>query len=118
MSTVFRVWCTDDAVAGPQLHRKPGGSGLIDSDAWGAFLIEHQYHQLVLVHEDMDGQGAPDHALRVEEGWEMGPAAAPLPPFELRDGDMVTPAGALTGDHFRAAGWKMRRRLVTDWVDA
>jgi hypothetical protein len=121
MSTVFRVWCADDAVAGPQLHRKPGGTGLIYPDAWGAFLLEHEYHKLVLVHEDMDGLSAPEDALNVEEVWEMVPGARPVPfPTEIRDGIPVWPDGSpfvLTADYYRAAGWKLRRRLVTDWVD-
>lgn len=104
------------------MHRKPGGSGLIDSDAWGAFLIEHEYHALVLVHEDMEGLSAPDRVLHVDEVWEMGPDARPLPlPVEMRDGAPVWPDGRpfdVTDDEWRAAGWKRRRRLVTDWVDA
>jgi len=61
---------------------------------------------------------APLTGLRVEEGWEMGHDAAPLPQFELHDGDMVCPPFTLTADEFRALGWKLRRRLVTDWADS
>jgi hypothetical protein len=120
VSTVFTVWCADDAVTGPQLHRKPGGTGLIYPDAWSDFLIEHEYHKLVLVHEIMDGLSAPEDGLHVEEGWVMGAGARGLPSFEIRDGAPVWPDGTpfeLTADYYRAAGWKLRRRLVTDWVD-
>lgn len=51
MSDVYNVRCETDGEDGPKLQRKPGGAGLIDSDAWNAFLIEHTYHELVLVHE-------------------------------------------------------------------
>jgi hypothetical protein len=58
----------------------------------------------------------------IEEVWEMGPDARPVPfPAEIRDGIPVWPDGSpfvLTADYYRAAGWKLRRRLVTDWVDA
>jgi hypothetical protein len=122
VSSVFTVWCADDAVAGPQLHRKPGGTGLIYPDAWSAFLIEHEYHKLVLVHEIMDGLTAPEDALNVEEVWEMGPGAEQLPAHVVTSEgvfwpDEVTPF-EITADQYRAAGWKLRRRLVTDWVDA
>lgn len=120
MSDVFTVWCADDAVTGPQLHRKPGSTGLIYPDAWGEFLIEHEYHQLALVHEAMDGARPPERPLRVEEAWEMGPGAAQLPPFQIIDGHLARPDGsplAITEEQYRAAGWKLRRRLVTDWVD-
>lgn len=121
MSSVFRVWCADEAMAGPQLHRKPGGTGLIYPDAWAAFLIEHEYHELVLVHEDMEGLGAPTAALHVEEVWQMGPHAEQLPEHEIRDGELVYPGGTpftITPEQYEAAGWKRRRRLVTEWVDA
>jgi hypothetical protein len=51
MSTVFTIWCRTDEETGPKLQRTAGGSGLIDSDAWSSWLIEHEYHELVLEHE-------------------------------------------------------------------
>jgi hypothetical protein len=51
MSTVFTIWCRTDEEAGPKLQRTAGGSGLIDQAAWSAWLIEHEYHELVLEHE-------------------------------------------------------------------
>jgi hypothetical protein len=51
MSTVFTVRCETDDEDGPKLQRKPGGTGLIDQAAWAEWLIEHEYHELVLVHE-------------------------------------------------------------------
>lgn len=51
MSTVFTVRCETDNEDGPKLQRKAGGSGLLDKAAWSAFLIEHEYHELTLVHE-------------------------------------------------------------------
>jgi hypothetical protein len=59
MGTVFTAWCDTDEVDGPRLQRKPGGSGLIDSDAWSAWLIEHEHHDILLVHEDTSPLGLP-----------------------------------------------------------
>lgn len=64
---------------------------------------------------------APVVGVRVEEGWEGGASAMPLPPFELHDGEMYHPDGTpltITPDQYRAGGWKLRRRLVTDWADS
>lgn len=54
----------------------------------------------------------------VEEVWEMGPHAAQLPEMHFDGADLVSPPFTLTAEQFEAAGWKRRRRLVTDWVDA
>jgi hypothetical protein len=51
VSTVYNVRCETDGEDGPKLQRKPGGAGLLDSDAWNAWLIDHEWHELVLVHE-------------------------------------------------------------------
>lgn len=55
MSTYFHAWCDTDEEAGPKLRRSPSGTLLEDEDAWSAWLIEHQWHDLSLVVED----GAP-----------------------------------------------------------
>lgn len=51
MSTVFTARCETDDEDGPKLQRTAGGSGLIDQAAWSTWLIEHEYHELTLVHE-------------------------------------------------------------------
>lgn len=55
MSTHFHAWCDTDEEGGPTLRRSPSGTLLEDEDAWAAWLIEHQWHDLSLVVED----GAP-----------------------------------------------------------
>jgi hypothetical protein len=80
--------------------------------------------QIGEVHRDPDpalARAALAAVANVDQVWEMGPDARELPSFELRDGAPVWPDGTpfeLTADYYRAAGWKLRRRLVTDWVDA
>lgn len=59
MSSVFTVWCDTDEEAGPDLQRSPGGASLLDPDAWSAWLIEHQYHDLSLVLESTAPFGLP-----------------------------------------------------------
>jgi hypothetical protein len=66
--------------------------------------------------------GLPAVELRVEEAWEGGPDAAPLPGYVItREGafwaDGVTPF-EITDEQMRAAGWKKRWRVVSDWRDA
>lgn len=91
---------------------------------------EHGYDPVIVRRHD--GESSWDYydvetvstaGLRVEEVWEMGPGDAQLPPFEFEiiDGHLVHPDGTplvITEEHYRAAGWKLRRRLVTDWGDA
>lgn len=51
MSTVFDAVCDTCEERGPQIQRKPAGTTLLLKDEWSAFLIEHEYHDLRLVHE-------------------------------------------------------------------
>lgn len=60
--------------------------------------------------------------LRVEEAWEGGLDAVPLPP------SVITPEGTFYADgrtpydisdeQMVAAGWRKRWRIVSDWMDA
>ena len=59
MSTGFTVWCDTDGEAGPELKRSAGGTALLDPDAWSAWLIEHQYHDMSLVVENSGPFGLP-----------------------------------------------------------
>jgi hypothetical protein len=60
--------------------------------------------------------------LRIEEMWEGGPDAVPLPEHVITSEGAFWPDGVtpfeITDEQMRAAGWKKRRRLVSDWVDA
>jgi hypothetical protein len=59
--------------------------------------------------------------LRVEEAWEAGPDAVPLPAHVITTEGVFWPDGVtpfeITEEQMRAAGWKLRRRVVSDWVD-
>jgi hypothetical protein len=63
-----------------------------------------------------------DVELRVEEAWEGGPDSVPLPAHVITTEGAFWPDGTtpfeITDEQMRAAGWKKRRRLVSDWVDA
>lgn len=59
MSTVFTVWCDTDDEAGPDLKRTAGGTALLDPDAWSAWLIEHEYHEMSLIVENSSPFGLP-----------------------------------------------------------
>lgn len=59
MSTIFHAWCDTDEEAGPNLRRSPSGTLLVDEDAWAAWLIEHEYHDLSLVAENDSPHGLP-----------------------------------------------------------
>lgn len=59
MSTGFTVWCDTDEEAGPDLQRSAGGTALLDPEAWSAWLIEHQYHDMSLVVENSGPFGLP-----------------------------------------------------------
>lgn len=48
MSTVFRIECEQDGEQGPQMKRTAGGVAVLDQVAWGAFLIEHEHHPMML----------------------------------------------------------------------
>lgn len=48
MSTHFHAWCDTDEEAGPTLRRSPSGTLLEKPDEWAAWLIEHEYHEIVL----------------------------------------------------------------------
>lgn len=62
MSSVFTIRCEHCEVDGPKVRRSAGGTVLLDpvvstldppdpAPTWSAFLIEHEYHELRLVHE-------------------------------------------------------------------
>jgi hypothetical protein len=53
MSAVFTIVCNTCEKRGPQIHRKPGGVEVIGDkgEPSGAFLIEHEWCDLRLVHE-------------------------------------------------------------------
>jgi hypothetical protein len=63
MSTHFNVYCNLCEVKGPQIRRSPSGTKLLTikggqfgggeaaANDWARFLIEHEYHELVLKHE-------------------------------------------------------------------
>lgn len=55
MSSVFDAVCATCNERGPQVQRKPAGTALI-GDQWGEFLIDHEYHDLRLVHEVFEGK--------------------------------------------------------------
>ena len=59
MSTVFTVWCDTDEEGGPELKRSAGGLALLDHDAWSAWLIEHEYHDMSLIVENSGPVGLP-----------------------------------------------------------
>lgn len=59
MSTVFTVWCDTDEEAGPELKRSAGGPALLDLEAWSAWLIQHEYHDMSLVAENTSPVGLP-----------------------------------------------------------
>ena len=62
-----------------------------------------------------------DVELRVEEAWEGGPDAAPLPEHVITTEGTFWPDGVtpfeVTDEQMRAAGWKKRWRIVSDWMD-
>lgn len=51
MSTTYTLWCNTDDEGGPDLDHKAGGVTVLDKDAWHAWLIEHEYHDISLVPE-------------------------------------------------------------------
>lgn len=59
MSTTFTVWCDTDEEGGPDLQRAAGGSSLLNPDAWSAWLIEHEHHDISLVPENSRAFGLP-----------------------------------------------------------
>lgn len=59
MSSVFTVWCDTDEDAGPELKRTAGGVALLDPEAWSAWLVEHEYHDMSLVVENSSPYGLP-----------------------------------------------------------
>lgn len=60
MGTVFTVWCDTDEEGGPELKRSAGGPALLDPDAWSAWLIEHQHHDMSLIAENTNPFGLPE----------------------------------------------------------
>lgn len=53
------VWCDTDEEGGPELKRSAGGVTLLDHEAWSAWLIEHEFHDLSLVAEGAGPHGLP-----------------------------------------------------------
>lgn len=51
VSSQWTVYCETCDESGPDLRRQPGCTMLLDRDDWSPFLIEHEYHRLVLRHE-------------------------------------------------------------------
>lgn len=52
MSTIFDAYCAEPCEEyGPKLRRGAGGTGLIEPTEWAAWLIEHEHHDLRLIHE-------------------------------------------------------------------
>lgn len=80
--------------------------------------------QIGEVHRDPDpslARAAIAAVANVEEAWEGGPDAVPLPEHIVTTEGAFWPDGVtpfeITEDQMRAAGWKLRRRVVSDWVD-
>lgn len=51
MSTTYTLWCNTDDDGGPNLDHKAFVVDVLDKDAWHAWLIEHEYHDISLVAE-------------------------------------------------------------------
>lgn len=104
MSTSFTIYCETCEVAGPKMRRhhqrgilmeKKSARFFPDSDPekaeldWGAFLIEHEYHELLLQHE-WERQMA---RLWQERAKAEAAAEARRPTHELLEDGSIAPIG-------------------------
>lgn len=95
-------------------------AGLVDQVM--GYLVDIAHEEVTRTDREEVARAALAAVLSLEEVWVGGPDALPLPP------QVITPEGVfhadgetpleITDEVMRAGGWKMRRRLVTEWEDA